>query len=110
MPTFADLPVSEPYEGSTRRAIEGEKATVIRYTLDEGHAFPLHRHPEEQITLVEAGELDFTLGTETRRVQAGDYVVVPPDVEHCARSLRGTASLLCVVAPARRDVGAVPVG
>jgi unsaturated pyranuronate lyase len=43
---------------------------------------PDHHHDEQQIAIVLAGELTFTVGGETRVMHAGDVVVIPPNVEH----------------------------
>ena len=43
---------------------------------------PMHHHSEQQIAIVLAGELHFTVGGETRVMHPGDCVVIPPDVEH----------------------------
>jgi quercetin dioxygenase-like cupin family protein len=51
------------------------------------HATPgsgprLHRHPYEEIFLVEAGEATFTVGAETIDARAGDILVAPAGVPH----------------------------
>jgi quercetin dioxygenase-like cupin family protein len=43
---------------------------------------PAHHHTEQQIAIVLSGELEFTVGGETRIMHAGDCVVIPPNVEH----------------------------
>jgi quercetin dioxygenase-like cupin family protein len=100
----------EPFPGVRRYAASGERATLLRYTFEPGASFPSHHHPQEQITLVETGELEFTLDGETRRVGAGDVVVVPPDTPHGARAcFEVPASLIAVLSPRRDDISAVSV-
>jgi len=43
---------------------------------------PAHHHDEQQIAIILAGELTFTVGGETRVMHAGECVVIPPIVEH----------------------------
>jgi quercetin dioxygenase-like cupin family protein len=43
---------------------------------------PAHHHAEQQIAIILSGELEFTVGGETRVLHAGDCVVIPPNVEH----------------------------
>ncbi len=108
--SLAEGSYDEPFAGIRRYAAHGERATLLRYTFDPGAGFPSHHHPQEQITLVEAGELEFTLAGETRRVSKGDVVVVPPDVPHSARACFDVpASLLAVLSPRRDDIGAVSI-
>ena len=50
--TIAELPASEPFAGLTRRTIDATKATVNEYAFRPGASFPIHKHPEEQVTLL----------------------------------------------------------
>ena len=43
---------------------------------------PDHHHDEQQIAIVLAGELTFTVGGETRVMHAGECVVIPSNVAH----------------------------
>jgi len=105
-----DAEADEPYPGVRRHAAQGERATLLRYTFELNAEFPTHHHPQEQITLVEYGELEFTLDGESRRVGQGDVVVVPPDVPHGARACFGEpASLIAVLSPRRDVIAAVSV-
>jgi mannose-6-phosphate isomerase-like protein (cupin superfamily) len=42
----------------------------------------LHRHPYEEVFIVQEGEGLFVAGEEERRAGAGDVVVVPADTAH----------------------------
>jgi quercetin dioxygenase-like cupin family protein len=42
----------------------------------------LHRHPYEEIFIVQAGEVRFTVGEETLDATAGDILIVPPNTPH----------------------------
>lgn len=43
---------------------------------------PLHRHPYEEIFIVQEGEVLFTVGETTVEAGAGDIVIVPPGAPH----------------------------
>ena len=43
------------------------KATVARYSFEPGRAFPLHRHPQEQLTFVQSGTVEFVAGATRAR-------------------------------------------
>lgn len=107
--TFADLPVEEPYAGVRRRSFDAEGATVTEYVLDAGGRFPLHRHPEEQITVVLEGEVECTVGGERTRLRAGDWAVFAPDVEHGMQAGDDRARFLAVVVPRRASSTAYTV-
>ena len=42
----------------------------------------LHRHPYEQVFIVEEGDVLFTLGDDTVEAGPGDVIVVPPGTPH----------------------------
>jgi quercetin dioxygenase-like cupin family protein len=79
---FARLKVETPYPGVRRRTVQSERMTVSEYTFDPGASFPLHRHAQEQVTLVEAGEVRLTACGTTEVLTAGAWSVMPGCVEH----------------------------
>ncbi|MGH2949749.1 MAG: cupin domain-containing protein [Solirubrobacteraceae bacterium] len=103
--SFTGAATDEPFPGVHRAAFSSEQATVTRYVFDPGARFPVHAHPQEQITLVEEGEVVFTAGGEPRRMVAGDWSVVAPNVDHGLGAGDGGARILCVVVPRRRSPG-----
>lgn len=107
---FSKQGLDVPYDGVTRAVADGEQATLVSYTFEPGAAFPIHHHPEEQITLVIEGDVEFTVDGEPRRMQAGDWIVVQPGVEHGLRAGGRGARVLGVISPARaaRDAYVVP--
>ena len=53
--------------------------------LEPGSLIPDHRHPEEVITMILEGEMEITVGKETKRVKPGDVFGVPPNTDHSGR-------------------------
>jgi quercetin dioxygenase-like cupin family protein len=100
---FDDLDAEEPYPGVRRRTVQGEHATVAEYTLEPGASFPLHSHPQEQVTLVLEGEVELTADGRAERLAAGAWSVVPGGVPHGVRAGADGARIVAVVVP-RRDV------
>ena len=49
---FEEIDAETPYAGIERRVLNTAKATVQEYRFEPGATFPLHHHPQEQITLV----------------------------------------------------------
>ncbi|MCR4405530.1 MAG: cupin domain-containing protein [Anaerolineae bacterium] len=74
--TVSDLPATEMLPGITRH---------------------------EQITYVLEGTMDFTLGSETRILRAGDGVCIPPNTPHSARILEAPTRALDAWHPVRED-------
>ena len=100
--SFRRLPVEEPYPGLRRRTFESEQATVNEYVFAPSASFPLHRHPQEQITLVEQGDVEMTIAGQVERLAQGDWSVVAADVEHGIQAGEAGARILAIVVPRRR--------
>ena len=106
---FDDLDAAEPYPGVVRRSFDSAKATVYRYEFTPGASFPIHRHAAEQITVIEAGEVEMTVDGEARRLRAGDWSVVAGDVEHGITAGTDGARILAIVVPRRESADAYTV-
>ena len=87
--SFDALPADEPYPGLQRRVFDSAGATVTEYRFEPGASFPLHRHPQEQITLIADGEVEMTIDGSASQLRAGDWSVVGPEVDvvRCAARL-----------------------
>jgi quercetin dioxygenase-like cupin family protein len=47
-----------------------------------GDRIPLHRHPIDETVVLEAGRLEYELGDERRRIEAGAVVFIPRMTPH----------------------------
>jgi quercetin dioxygenase-like cupin family protein len=94
-------PVVEPYPGVRRTSVRGKKATVALYEFEPGAQFPLHRHVQEQITIVVDGSIDVTAGDETMVLSTGEAFVTEPKEPHGITARETGARFIAVIAPAR---------
>jgi quercetin dioxygenase-like cupin family protein len=62
-----------------------------------------HSHPHEQAGIMLEGEMEFTIGDETRIVKAGDLFVIPGGVEHSVRVLDQPVKALDIFSPVREE-------
>lgn len=87
-----------------RRQIMGfdDFIMLVRVEFEGGAAGYVHRHPHSQVTYVESGSFDFTIGAETRRLKAGDSTYIPPQVDHGTVCVE-TGVLIDVFSPIRKD-------
>ena len=90
-----------PFPGVTRRSHETPMATVAAYAFEPGAEFPLHSHPQEQITVVLEGEVECEVAGETHDLGAGETIVIASGVEHGIRAGEHGARFLAVVVPPR---------
>ena len=107
--SFDRLEADEPYPGLRRRAFDSAGATVTEYRFEPAASFPVHRHPQEQITLIAEGEVEMTIASSVSLLRAGDWSVVAPDVEHGIRAGSGGARILAIVVPRRSGADAITV-
>lgn len=73
-------------------------------TFPPNSGFPTHVHPEEQISIVREGEMEFTVGDQTKMVRPGDVVYMPPNVPHSGQTLETSCRLIDIFAPARSGI------
>jgi mannose-6-phosphate isomerase-like protein (cupin superfamily) len=60
----------------------GANVSFIVVDAPPGGGPKLHRHPYEEVFVVQEGSATFTSGDETTEVEGGQVVVVPAGVEH----------------------------
>ena len=76
------MPWERVREGVERKAFSGEGATVSLNRLMPGHEPRPHDHPNEQISYVLSGRLDFHVGDKVVKLGPGGLLVIPPNVRH----------------------------
>jgi quercetin dioxygenase-like cupin family protein len=106
---FASLASDEPHPGVTRRTMSSDKATVTSYAFTPGARFPVHSHPQEQITVVQSGTVEMTIAGDVHALDAGGFTVVGPDVEHGVTAGDDGAEILAILVPRRADPDAYTV-
>ncbi len=82
-----EMEAREMFPGGKVRFVHSEHMTMAYWNFEAGAELPKHNHPHEQVTSVIHGELELTVGDETRRMLPGSVAVIPPEVSHEARPL-----------------------
>ena len=103
-PSDASLQRKEGSSGWRSRVRHGRNMTVVEWEAPPGETIEEHRHPEEQLFYVQAGEIEVTIDGKTTLAKPGMYILIPPDALHSARVVSALA-LLDVSAPVRPDHG-----
>jgi len=78
------IEATEIFPGVIRQGLTTESSTIVRYTYHPGCVFPVHQHPEEQITIVHSGAIDFEVAGRPVTLRAGQVAVIPGGVPHGA--------------------------
>lgn len=103
---FCDMVNRETKEvvaGVTIQTFWGEKMLVSMVSLAAHATVPTHFHPHEQVGTVLTGEMELTIGGETRWLKEGDTYIIPANLEHQARTESRPAKVVDVFSPARED-------
>lgn len=96
------LPSKEIVKGYHARTIHTGTMTFVYWTVEAGHAIPLHSHPHEQVAHVREGLFELTVDGETRVLEPGTVAVIRPHVPHGGRAITD-CQLLDVFHPERDD-------
>lgn len=100
---WTTIPVERIGDGIERQMIWGDRLMVCRLRFDPGVVTAVHRHPHEQITIVERGRAQFFVAGQLRAAQAGDVLHFPSQVEHGATMLDEEVVLIDIFSPVREE-------
>ena len=75
---------------------------LVKARFEKGGVGDLHSHPHSQVTYVDSGEFEMTIGGEKRIIRKGDGYYVPPGVLHGCVCLR-EGMLIDAFSPLRED-------
>ena len=83
-----------PYDGNTYEfeGIQHQDTNVsfIWVDMSPGGTIRLHKHPYEEIFIIQEGLATFTVGSVTLEARAGQVILVPADVPHKFSNLSDT--------------------
>ena len=99
--SFEGLAEDEPYPGVRRRVLDADGGTATRYTFAPNAAFPIHRHAQEQVTLVQSGVVTMSIDAIEHSLAAEGWSVVPGGIPHGIVAGPSGASIIAIVIPRR---------
>ena len=94
----------EVVDPKIKRQIMGydDKIMLVKVAFEPGGVGQLHEHHHSQVTYVESGEFEMTIGDVTKTIKTGDSYYIPPHVMHgCVCTKAGV--LIDVFSPHRED-------
>jgi quercetin dioxygenase-like cupin family protein len=101
--SWSSIPSESPAPGIERRMAVGEKLMICRLRFAPFTVTAVHRHPHEQMTLVERGRVRFFIEGEERTAGPGDVLQFPSNIEHGATMMDEEVVLVDVFTPVRED-------
>jgi quercetin dioxygenase-like cupin family protein len=99
-----DLEPLRVMAGLEFRPVSTDTVMTNFVTFEPNAPAPEHHHFEQQIAIVLSGELEFTVGAETRVMRAGDCVVIPPHVVHGGAAGPEGCTVVDVFTPPREGI------
>src|SRR5262245_55953235 len=81
------VPSEQISEGIRRQMVVGKNVMVCRFTFDPFVVTDVHSHHHEQITLVAAGRVQFTIDGKSVVAASGDVLYFPSNFKHGATML-----------------------
>jgi quercetin dioxygenase-like cupin family protein len=92
MNAFPGLDVPYPAEVLECRAIRSDAGLVVFFTFHKDTRLPMHAHLSQWGSVLE-GEIELTIGDDTRVYRAGDSYSIPAGVMHGAMVRAGTRAV-----------------
>lgn len=86
---FPGIAVPFPEEVVETSAVKSQDGLVAFFTFLQDTVLPPHAHGAQWGTVIE-GEIEFTIGGETKVYRPGDSYTIPAGVEHGAMIKAGT--------------------
>jgi quercetin dioxygenase-like cupin family protein len=101
---FGDQLEWEEVAPGLKRQIMGVDGKIMMVKVDfkVGAVGDLHEHHHSQVTYVESGEFEMTIGEEKKILKGGDAFYIPPHILHGCVCLK-EGVLIDVFSPARED-------
>ncbi|MBX7151904.1 cupin domain-containing protein [bacterium] len=97
-----DVQEREVVPGFIGRFIHSDNMTIAYWNMKAGAVIPLHEHIHEMIVNVIRGQLQLTVGNETRVLEPGIIAIIPSHVPHTATAITECFVIDCFY-PVRED-------
>ncbi|HEY4215597.1 MAG TPA: cupin domain-containing protein [Gemmatimonadaceae bacterium] len=86
----------------SRRYVTGDGVTIARFELTRGGVVPMHSHPNEQLSYVLSGTLEYRFADRVFVAGAGEMLQIPNGLAHEVTALEDTI-VVDVFEPIRQD-------
>ena len=103
------IEIKQPLPGWDGRFFDSATMTFGYYNVVAGATIHPHSHPNEEVWHVIEGELEVSIGGETRVAGPGGVAVIPANTTHAVRALSAGRAIV-VDHPRRDSIGGVSVG
>jgi len=101
---YRNTPLMELIPGAKNYIVSTERITVSFVALEPDIYVTPHRHEPEQIVIVNDGARDFLVKGKLYRLEEGDVLLIPSNVEHGNYSSNRGLRMIEVFSPPRHDL------
>ena len=99
---LADVKERDMIPGFSARFVHTGFMTMSYWDTKAGYSLPEHSHPHEQVTTIIRGTFELTVDGETKTIEPGSVVIIPPHAKHRGTSITD-CYILDVFYPIRED-------
>lgn len=99
----------QPASGVRMRGITGGRLMANFVYLDPNVHVPAHEHHQEQLSVIQEGEMEFIVNGVSYLLKAGDVFTIPPHALHEAKTYEKGCNLIDMFSPPRLYTGAPEV-
>ena len=103
---YRDVPPIEPAPGAKSHIVSAERIMVSFLIFDPDIFIPVHHHENEQIMTVTDGACDVITGGKLYRLEKGDVIIFPPNMEHGGYISDSGCRAIDIFSPPRKDFAA----
>ena len=104
------IPIYKMHEMGYKEIIPGTKLkflnsahmTFAHWNFQPKVLLPEHSHLHEQVTTIVKGQFDITIYKETKKLNSGDVIIIPPHAPHSGFS-QSDCYIIDVFYPIRED-------
>lgn len=86
-------------EEQTKTLVKTDKMEIIRLIVTAGKEIPTHTAPGEIVVHCLEGRTAFTCFGETRELERGQFLYLPPDEPHAVKGIEDGSLLLTILLP-----------
>jgi quercetin dioxygenase-like cupin family protein len=98
-----EIPWEDASSGIKRQVFGyDDNVMLVKVKFEKGAIGTLHQHPHTQVSYVESGEFELTIGEEKKVLKTGDGFYVPPNTLHGSVCIK-PGVLMDVFSPLRED-------
>jgi quercetin dioxygenase-like cupin family protein len=98
---WSQIPEEQVNPLASRQMIHTETMSVVRRRMSKGAVLCLHRHADEQISMIERGRLRFVVAGEEEIVRGGETYVIPANAPHSVEALEDSVVMDLFSTPRR---------